>query len=70
MPPKYGKKKPMGGSKKKGGGTVDNPTMSPVYSGRGSGADIGSVKTMDRKDCLKPGDNRQGQQPKKGPVFE
>ena len=67
---KHGKKKPMGGMKKKGKGSVDNPSMSPVYSGRGTGADIGSVKTKDRKDTLKPGDNRQGNKPKKGPVFE
>ena len=67
---KYGKKKPMGGGmKKKGKGSVDSPSMSPVYSGRGSGAD-GSVKTKDRKDCLMPGDNRQGKMPAKGPVFE
>lgn len=67
---KMGKKKPMGGKKGKGAGSVDNPSMSPVYAGRGTGADISSVKTKDRKDTLKPGDNRQGKIPKKGPVFE
>lgn len=66
---KHGKKKPMGGTKGKGKGTVDNPTRNPVYFGRGSGADIGSVKTKNREDCLKPGDNRQAKMPKKGPVF-